>query len=440
MRILILTVGSRGDVQPYVALGKGLLAAGHDVTLCTSESFQPFVEEHGLAYAYMNDGFVQFMSTDLSREAMEQMSSVRGLIRYAPKLWQQSQTLQHDLIRDAWSAAQSVRPDLILYHSKMYIAPHIAERLQVPVALPFVIPMSAPTAAFPSPGLPAVTGLPDPIEAVYNRLTYHLVGGLTHLGTRRFVRSWRESVGLSPSPTHTSLYRQFDGQPVPVLYGLSRHLVPRPPDWPEHVQITGTWKLNRETSAEETWASPDLARFLDAGPAPVYVGFGSMSGRAPDELAETVIQALRMANVRGVLSSGWGGLEASDVPDFVTVVGNVPHDKLFPRMAAVVHHGGAGTTAAGLRAGCPTVICPFIADQPFWGRRVHEQGAGPKPIRQPELTVSNLARAIRQAAQDRGMQRAAKRIGRGMQEEDGVARAVHLIERRYQSASTGQLM
>jgi sterol 3beta-glucosyltransferase len=440
MRILILTVGSRGDVQPYVALGKGLVAAGHDVTLCTSESFQPFVEEHGLTYEYMNDGFVQFMGTDLSREAMEQMSSLRGLIRYAPSLWQQSQALQRDLNRDAWNAAQSVQPDLILYHPKMYIAPHIAERLRVPAMLPFVIPMSAPTAAFPSPGLPAVTGLPDSVEAVYNRLTYHLVRRLTHFGTRRFVQDWRMSVGLPRSPKHTGLYQQFDGRPVPILYGFSRHLVPRAPDWPEHVEITGTWELGSETSAVDAWASPELMEFLEAGPAPVYVGFGSMSGRAPDELAETVIQALRVANVRGVLSSGWGGLQAGEVPDFATVVGSIPHDNLFPRMSAVVHHGGAGTTAAGLRAGRPTVICPFIADQPFWGRQVHERGAGPAPIRQPELTVSSLARAIRQATEDRGMQRAAKRIGRGMRAENGVERAVEIIERRYHSESTGRLV
>jgi len=426
LNILILTVGSRGDVQPYVALGKGLRASGHTVTICTSERFSPFIREHGLAYAFMNDGFVEFMDTELSRQAMERMSNFRELLRYAPKLWRASLDIQHDLIRDGWAAARETDPDLILFHPKMYAAPHFAEKLQVPVAIPFVIPMSAPTSAFACPGFPAVPGLPDGIEAGYNRLTFHLVRWLTHLGTRSFVNDWRKRVGLSTSGVTTALHRSHTGDPIPVVYGFSRHLVPRPPDWPPHVEITGPWFLERDTG----WEPPDdLLAFLDAGPPPVYVGFGSMAGRAPDRLARTVVRALRRTDARGILASGWGGLQTVDLPETIFAIDQVPHDWLFPRVTAVVHHGGAGTTAAGLRAGRPTVICPFMADQPFWGRRVHDAGAGPAPIPQTNLDEENLSAAICTATTDASVREAASRIGRGMRAEKGTARAVRAIER-----------
>jgi len=161
----------------------------------------------------------------------------------------------------------------------------------------------------------------------------------------------------------------------------------------------------------------------------VYVGFGSMAGRAPDRLARTIVRALDRAGTRGILASGWGGLQTVDLPNTVFAIDQVPHDWLFPRVSAVVHHGGAGTTAAGLRAGCPTVICPFMADQPFWGRRVHDAGAGPAPIPQTNLDEKNLAAAIRTATQDASVREAASHISRGMKEEAGIARAVRAIER-----------
>ena len=201
--------------------------------------------------------------------------------------------------------------------------------------------------------------------------------------------------------------------------------MPRPPDWPEHVRISGSWFLD----GEETWApSAELAGFLDAGPPPVYVGFGSMSGQAPGQLVDTVVEALRRTGRRGLLATGWGGLRPGDLPASVHVVDEAPHDWLFPRMEAVVHHGGAGTTAAGLRAGRPTVVCPFSMDQPFWGRRVHEAGAGPQPVFQKHLTAPALATAIREATETPSIQRAAEALGRRIRSENGVQRAVDLIE------------
>jgi sterol 3beta-glucosyltransferase len=218
-----------------------------------------------------------------------------------------------------------------------------------------------------------------------------------------------------------------NGEPVLMLYAYSRHLLPVPPDYPPHVHVTGYWFLEQQ----QAWTPPaDLAAFLAAGPPPVYVGFGSMSGAKAQDRTAIVVEALARAGQRGVLASGWGGMTRADLPANIFMLEEAPHDWLFPRVAAVVHHGGAGTTAAGLRAGKPTVIVPFIADQPFWGKIVHEQGAGPQPIAQKRLSAESLAAAIGEAVTDAEMQRRAAAIGEKIRAEDGAGNAVAIIERQ----------
>jgi sterol 3beta-glucosyltransferase len=174
--------------------------------------------------------------------------------------------------------------------------------------------------------------------------------------------------------------------------------------------------------------SAALDAFLRSGPPPVYVGFGSMVGKNPRELAGLAVAALKQAGLRGVLATGVGGLEPAELPPEVLALDAAPHDWLFPRMAAVVHHGGAGTTAAGLRAGRPSVICPFFGDQGYWGQRVYELGAGPRPVPQKALTVERLAGALQAAVNDKQMRERAAALGRQIESEDGVARAVEIIE------------
>jgi UDP:flavonoid glycosyltransferase YjiC (YdhE family) len=175
--------------------------------------------------------------------------------------------------------------------------------------------------------------------------------------------------------------------------------------------------------------------FLAAGLPPVYIGFGSMTARDPRELTNIAVEALRAAGQRGVLLSGWAGLGTdSEVPDHVCVVTDVPHAWLFPRVAAVVHHGGAGTTAAGLRAGVPTIVTPVGGDQPFWGARVARLGAGPPPIPPRELTAARLAAAIRTATADVGMRRRAAALGERIRAEDGVGGAVAAFEQHITGA------
>jgi UDP:flavonoid glycosyltransferase YjiC (YdhE family) len=229
---------------------------------------------------------------------------------------------------------------------------------------------------------------------------------------------------LPPAP----FWGPYNADPIrdmPILYGYSPSVLPPPDDWGDSVHVTGYWFLD----AKEEWTPPPaLVEFLEAGPPPVYVGFGSMSQRKPQETAALILQALAQANQRGILLSGWSGMREIAAPDTVYVIHSVPHSWLFPRVAAVVHHGGAGTTAAGLRAGGPSIVIPFFGDQPFWGQRVAQLGVGPRPIPRKKLTAERLTQAIHQAVSDQEMRQRAAVLGQRIREEDGIARAVAVVQ------------
>jgi sterol 3beta-glucosyltransferase len=244
------------------------------------------------------------------------------------------------------------------------------------------------------------------------------------LGFMSELNRWRRAEGLQPMLLGgLSFLRQRE---MSALYAFSRHLLPRPTDWGPNVHVTGHWFLNEDPQ----WQPPaNLQAFLADGPAPVYVGFGSMVGRDPVKLAQVVFEALERAGRRGIVLSGWGGLGRGEVPDHVLMVDDVPHAWLFPRMGAVVHHGGAGTTAAGVRAGVPSIVAPYFADQPFWASRVQALGVGPRPIPQTELTAVGLAAAMSLALEDGGMRERAAKLGELIRAEDGVQVACEVFER-----------
>ncbi|HHP7243484.1 MAG TPA: glycosyltransferase [Elainellaceae cyanobacterium] len=417
MKILILTVGSRGDVQPFIALGIGLNQAGHDVSICTSSSFKDFIIEHGLSYADMNDDFVELATGDAGRAAMESANTLIGWIKTAIELNQRLKPLQRRMLRDEWDAAHGI--DVIVYHPKAMGGTHIAEKLGIPEFAAVPVPLLVPTQDFPSPVFPNLN-----VGGWYNRLTYRLINWLT-LSYKGLINQWRDEVlNLPPASTAINRVKRPDGSLIPVLHGYSPHVVPEPEDWHEWAIATGYWFLN---TSEDWQPPPDLVDFLNAGPPPVYVGFGSISGREPAKTAQIVIEALQQSGQRGILATGWGGLDASHLPDSIFKVDSVPHDWLFSHVSAVIHHGGAGTTAAGLRAGKPTIICPFFGDQPFWGRRVADLGVGPDPIPQKQLTSNRLAIAIQETITNSSIQQRAAQLGATIRREDGVTRAVELI-------------
>lgn len=410
MNILITTFGTRGDIQPYIALGKGLKMAGYNAAICTSEGYKSFVEEHSLRYV--------FMDNELLRLSQATLGETGGLGETFNILGQMMPALRHAM-NDEWEAALAFQPDLIIYHPKCLGSLHVAEKLQIPAILSLPLPFYTPTREFPVPFLSNIR-----LGGWFNRFSYRLMG-LPSVMYGRMINDFRvKTLGLPPVGRFPNLLVRSDGSPIPILYPYSPHVLPVPKEFPAHVHVTGYWFLDHSAD----WhPGPDLMGFLEAGPPPVYIGFGSMGGKGAQKRARIVLEAFEKSGQRGLLASGWGGLKASDLPRNIYLLETVPHDWLFPQVAAVVHHGGAGTTAAGLRAGKPTLICPFMADQPFWGELVYQRGAGPKPIPQSRLTANRLAEAITTAVQDETMKRQAVGLGQKIRAEDGVARAIEII-------------
>ncbi len=409
MKIMLSTFGTRGDVQPFVALGQGLMAAGHEVIVCTPEGFRPFIEEHGLTYGYIANEFLRLTELTLQAQGLRAQMAAS----------QQFPKAIRGALDDEWRVAQAFKPDLIVYHTKSLGSYHIAEKLGIPQMLTMPLP-TTPTRAFPYPFFAGAK-----LGGALNRFTYTLMGLASAMwaGTTNDFRV--KTLGLRPLSSFADPMVGPDRQPIPVLYPYSPHLVPVPPDFPEHVHVTGYWFLDDA----RTWEpDPALSRFLEEGPPPVYVGFGSMGGAQPEKRGQMAIEALGAAGQRGLLASGWGGLKAERLPEGMFLLHSAPHDALFPRMAAVVHHGGAGTTAAGLRAGKPSVICPFLGDQPFWGWAVHQAGVGPQPIPQNKLTAEKLAQSISIAVGDTAICERALVLRDKIRLEDGIGRAIQIIE------------
>jgi sterol 3beta-glucosyltransferase len=255
-----------------------------------------------------------------------------------------------------------------------------------------------------------------------NRATYLTVAA-TLRAYSGIVNSWRVGdLGLprGDGPGHAVVLQAFSSLVTPV-----------DPNWPDSVHTTGSWYLPRV----ETW-TPDAAlkAFLEAGPAPVYVGFGSMAGRGAERTGDIVAKAVRAAGVRAIVATGWGGLAARSSDDLL-VIDQAPHDWLFGKVAAVVHHGGGGTTAAALAAGVPQVVCPFVADQPHWAQRMHAIGVAPQPLPHKKLTVTSLAEAITHAANDPAIRQRAAELGEQVRSENGVGVAVRELERIHNGRS-----
>jgi sterol 3beta-glucosyltransferase len=410
MRIAILTIGTRGDVQPHVALALGLRQAGHEVRFATYSNFQKFVTRYGLDFFALRGDSQALQSESTDWQAMlksgSPLKAVNYFFRRATLLFASAQT-------DSWAACQEV--DAIVYSSTALWGYDIAAKLGIPCYRTAAYPIS-PTRTFPAIGFPRLVG---PLNWLSHLVLQEAVWQIFRRTIDKFRR---QELGLTSAPP-TSLHRRQDEQRVPFLYAYSPCVVPKPPDWPKRLHVTGFWFLDTPE-----WEPPRrLVDFLQAGPPPVCIGFSSMADLEASQTMQLVQEALRLSSQRGILVSGWSDLRDSNLSDDLFVLEEAPYDWLFPKMAAVVHHGGPGTTAYGLQAGLPSVAVPHFADQPFWAKRIVSLGVGPEPIPKRKLTAERLARAIIIAVNDRDMRKQAASLGKRIRAEDGVAQAVKII-------------
>lgn len=414
-QVVILAAGSRGDVQPCVALGRGLAARGSSVRVVSTGDYERLISDAGLEFGRLHGGVRDLMAGE---EGQRWLAGGQNPVKFARNLKRLLASLATPLLRDVAAACQDA--DLILYPAIGFLGEHMGERLGVPRALIHFQP-SQPTRAFPHPLIPQARFL----GPVGNELSFRVFDQIAWQALRPFLNPWRRrSLELPAMPLRGPMARVRHAR-QPVLCCFSPAVVPRPADWPSYVHLTGYWFLD---PAPDWTPAPRLADFLSAGPPPVYVGFGSMVPSDPADIHRIVRAALRRVGVRGVLLAAAPYEPPPD--DDIFVVDDVPHAWLFPRMAAVVHHGGAGTTAAGLRAGAPTVVCAFFGDQAYWGRRVAALGAGPKPLSIRRLTVAGLAAAVQQAVGDPRIGRRAVELGHRISAEDGVAKACAALDGR----------
>lgn len=416
VRIVITTAGSRGDVAPYTGLARRLNDAGHTTVIATHEPFRALVEALGIEFAGLAADPREILGTDEGRR-WQSASGITAAVRMVRLMRPYAREMAER------SLAATEGADLILSSSLTAANYHVAQARGIPSMGVFLQPLDR-TREFSS----VLTGGVRSYGAWGNRASAAVSEAVLGWPFMGEINQVRVELGLPPI-SFRRLQRELAETRWPVYYGFSRHVVPRPADWRPGLDVVGYWW----PEPDPTWTpSPQLLDFLAAGDPPVLVGFGSMAAGTGDaeRLARVAVDALRSVGVRGILQAGWSGLAAAvDSHDDILSIGEAPHDWLLPRVAAVVHHGGAGTTAAAVRHGVPAVPVPVLADQPFWSERVHRQGAAPEPIPFTHLTADRLAFALRRILFVPSYRANARALATKVGDEDGAGAVVDAVAR-----------
>jgi len=421
--VTMIATGSRGDVQPQVGLGRALERAGWKIRFATHRCFESLVASAGLEFYALTGNSQRFMSGAAAAAFRDRERRVGMFQRYL-------KPFVRKLLEQCLSASEGAAA--ILYWPPTRVGPPLSEKFGIPCFGVSTYPLPhCRTRHFPNP-------FAEPLSPRLERAArWPLLRQWVNLRSWRLeeqvwrgvfeaeVATWRRDVlGLvrPPAIDESRLHER-----VPHLLGYSPTVLPVPTDWPTTLHVTGYWFLDLASD----WEPPEaLSTFLAAGPRPVAIGFGSMVSGDDRAATEIILEAVRRAGVRAVLMSGWGGLAGRAPEDNkdVFLIDDVPHDWLFPKVAGVVHHGGSGTTAAGLRAGLPTVVVPFGFDQFLWARRLQVLGVAPQPVPRAQLTVAGLADRLRELVSDGGMAERARALGERICRENGLAAAVQAFE------------
>ncbi len=419
MHLVIVTSGSRGDVQPYLALALRAHRQGHRVTLATHDVFRPWIEGFGVPFRALHGDPMRMLRAP-GANAWLSGGSRAGLLRFAREFRREFSSLIDGLLADLVTVTADA--DLVVHGAVCMAAAQLQELRGMPVMAGWLAPLT-PTRAFPVAGL-TYREPRSPAEERRNWIS-HLVGEqLLWQPTRSAVNRWRRhNLHAAPLPVLGPFAAQRTPD-YPACYAYSPAVLPRPADWPAWIAPTGWWFLDEPAFTP----SPALTTFMDAGDAPVTIGFGSMTPQDAEWLTRVVLDACEQAETRAVLLQGWGSLGDTSLPSTVHVEREVPHSWLFARSSAIVHHGGAGTTGASVRSGTPSLVVPLGFDQQFWGSRLDTLGVSPPPIRRRDVTAPALAAAIRRMRTDARMRDTASALGATVRAEDGTGVALARIE------------
>jgi sterol 3beta-glucosyltransferase len=412
-----MTYGSRGDVEPFVALAVGLQRAGHTVRLAAPAMFASLAQVHGVTFEPLAGDPDRLALALTDRAGFSGPRMVAQMVRHVLPL-------SASVFRAVEAASSDA--EVIIHSFLLTEAGHtIANRRGIADFSAQLFPVFATTSAFPAVVFPDLR-----LGGGYRRITHNLNTAVFRLGGRLLYRRVRADApdlpDLAPWP-----FDDAGRGPTPLLFAYSPVALPRPADWPASVRVTGYWNL----APAPGWSPPgSLVRFLEAGPPPLYFGVGSMRTRRMPELLDTVIQAVKATGQRALLGMPRATGEASSLPSEVFPADGVPHDWLFRHTQMVIHHGGAGTTGAALRAGVPSTAIPFTADQSFWARQIHRLGVGPPGVPALHLSAGGLATIIEEAIGDPRYRTRAHSVGDQLRQENGVASAIEFIEGRWEAA------
>ena len=423
LRVTCLTIGSRGDVQPYIALCKGLLAEGHKARIATHAEFEPWIRSHGIGFAR-----VEGDPAELMRICVEYGMFTMQFLREANSKFR---GWIDELLTSAWQACQDT--DLLIESPSAMAGIHIAEALSIPYFRAFTMPWTR-TRAYPH-----AFAVPEKkLGGQYNYLTYIAFDNIFWKATAGQINRWRKKeLGL-----RSTTIAELRPNKVPFLYNFSPSVVPPPIDYSDWIRVTGYWFLDEAKNYEPPLdLLAFIARARTDGKKLVYIGFGSIVVSNSTALTEAVVQSVLRADVRCILSKGWSDrLGTKDpskpevpLPSEIHQIKSAPHDWLFQQIDAAAHHGGAGTTGASLRWGLPTIIKPFFGDQFFFGTRVHDLGVG---IALKRINVSLFSRALYIATHDERMRLKAKRLGQQIRAERGVETAIKALYRDMEYAKS----
>jgi sterol 3beta-glucosyltransferase len=402
MRIVIPTIGSRGDVQPFIALGQGMMRAGHKVTLASHPVVKKLVESYGVTFAPIGPDIdlAQEVAAIRSRSGNAAIGLIRGM-RFGLDMVEQA----HDDILN-----QCGKADLVVISAQSAAGKNEADKLNLPYLSVTLMPWAIPWS--------------DPERPLLKRVAYGAMDGLVSLITIRPLNRIRKRQGLPPVGKEGFTSMHLNLVPVsPVVYAPN-------PNWERRHRIVGYWFAE----APKEWCAPaDLLAFLENGKPPLVVSLGAMSLGNDDalEIASLFVDAIQQVGVRAIIQGWEEGVNQLNLPPTIYAAGSLPHSWLLPRSVGVVHHGGFGTTAAGLRAGVPAAVIPHLIDQFYWGQRIYELGVGPQPIRRTELDTSRLADALTEVVNNEDLRVRAAAIGERIRAESGVDNAVHLIEETF---------